>query len=265
MRKPNLSNYIFLFSLLLFSCSEDDNISITGTIHAESLQSNTVNDEYKIYIYLPPNFDSSQIYDVIFQLDADYQFDGLAKTIETMVNENSINPKILIGIGYPNGDMRDRDYTISEISGNQAGSGGAENFYKFLTTELMPYIKNRYPVNLNNCTLVGHSLGGLFVYYSLLNQTTQTNKFSNYIAQSPSLWWDGGEIFNMEQNSQTLEGKLYSNVGEFENATMRSLSDEMKQRLSTKPNLQIQFQTIHHASHTDTKNNNYESFEFIFN
>ena len=56
-------------------------------------------------------------------------------------------------------------------------------FLAFIDTELKPFIAARYPANVEDSTLVGGSLGGLFTLHVLF---TSPNSFSRYIAFSPS-------------------------------------------------------------------------------
>jgi hypothetical protein len=91
-------------------------------------------------------------------------------------------PTIIVGV--LNVD-RDRDLTPTHVAENKT-SGGADKFLAFLKNELIPYINRTYPSNGDN-TIFGHSFGGLFVMYALLNEP---QVFSSYIAADPSFWWD---------------------------------------------------------------------------
>jgi len=50
----------------------------------------------------------------------------------------------------------------------QYGNGGEEDFLVFLRDELLPAVRNRYPV-ANRIILTGHSQGGLFAHYAFLH------------------------------------------------------------------------------------------------
>ncbi len=65
-------------------------------------------------------------------------------------------------------------------------SGGAEQFRRFLETEVMPFVEERFGVG-GRRALMGESLAGLFVIDTLLSQPSL---FDDYVAISPSLWWD---------------------------------------------------------------------------
>lgn len=257
-----------LFSLLILyisltACNKETVPSIGGRVEIENFKSKLVNENYKLYFYTPANFDQFKSYDIIFQLDADYQFYGLVNTIETLVSQKKLDQKILVGVGYSGADMRERDYTFKINNSNF--EGGAPKFHDFLKEELIPFVQNKFICDSTKYTIVGHSLGGLFVYYALFNNSDST--FSNFISQSPSLWWNGADIFKLEANSKFSNSKLYSNIGEFENSTMRSLFEEMRKRINNPKyqNIKSKFSVIQMSTHTRTKINNYEAYEFIFN
>jgi hypothetical protein len=88
--------------------------------------------------------------------------------------------------------LRVRDYTFPKAPERDslAASGGAKAFLDFIRTELIPYLSLHHAIDTANSTLVGHSFGGYFVLYSLLNDLKQApgnNAFVRYVAASPSL------------------------------------------------------------------------------
>ena len=143
-----------------------------------------------------------------FRLPVIYVLDGnsLFPLVSQMVNVNTSFSKALpavlvVSIGYPSNpalsradDIKDhlaqrmRDLSpATALAKPTPGSGGAADFLAFINDDLKPFIAARYPVNREDQTLVGHSLGGLFTVYAFLNAP---NAFSRYIAASPSLFWD---------------------------------------------------------------------------
>ena len=61
-----------------------------------------------------------------------------------------------------------------------------DEFLAFLRDDLMPWIAANYTVDAGDTTYFGHSLGGLFGVYALLQDPTT---FRRYALGSPSLWW----------------------------------------------------------------------------
>ena len=90
-----------------------------------------------------------------------------------------------------------------------ANNGEAEKFSNFLEKELIPFIESNYPVT-NFRTLIGHSYGGLFAVYTLINHSSL---FANYIAIDPSLDWDDQKLINEAEG--ILSTKNYQNKSLF--------------------------------------------------
>ena len=123
--------------------------------------------KYNLYISLPKEYTfNNKDYPIIYLLDADYSF-ALARQIsEHLSDRNRISESIIVGIAYANPNEykknRTRDYTPSYVSSGGYGaeyqkfSGGAESFYRFIRSELIPYLQQTYRLN-KNATFVGHS------------------------------------------------------------------------------------------------------------
>jgi pimeloyl-ACP methyl ester carboxylesterase len=94
-------------------------------------------------------------------------------------------------------NSRDHDLTPS-VQPHEAHSGGAAQFMAFLKTELIPYVKKRYPSNGVNL-VHGHSYGGLFLAYVIANDP---GLFDGYMLLDPAMWWNDKEV------PKALEEKL---------------------------------------------------------
>lgn len=81
--------------------------------------------------------------------------------------------------------LRGRDYSYPQKEGIP-GSGGGRLFTAFLQNELIPYIDSAYRTKSRDNTLIGHSLGGYYVFYNMLSSAVEDKPmFKNYIAGSP--------------------------------------------------------------------------------
>jgi len=185
----------FVFLVILFSCNKKEEKSqsnkiIIGTI--DSLFSKSLNENRKVWVYIPEGTDSKTKYPVLYLLDGDAHFFSVVGMIQQLstINGNSICPQMIV-VGITNTD-RFRDLTpthAKEVWGDTTfakASGGGEDFTKFIGEELIPYIDSHYPTTSYR-TIIGHSLGGLMVINTLIHHT---DLFSNYLAIDPSLWWD---------------------------------------------------------------------------
>ncbi|MDR6790669.1 putative alpha/beta superfamily hydrolase [Sphingomonas sp. BE138] len=65
-------------------------------------------------------------------------------------------------------------------------SGHAQRFRRFLKEELIPFVESHIGRS-GRRAVMGESLAGLFVVDTLLNEPAL---FQDYVAVSPSLWWD---------------------------------------------------------------------------
>lgn len=224
-----------------------DHPQATGEIRKHVLHSNIVNDNYDIYVRLPVGYDSASTtpYPVIFQLDVNLgildEFNVTAGHVSSMEKNLEIPSTIVVGIGYPYnegpGKGRLRDYTIpiENDSVTIGATGGSPAFYQFIKSELIPFIKEHYPIaDRNKRALFGHSLGGLFATYAF-TQRDSTSPIGGFVAASPSLWFDGGTIYkyldslSIRHVSDTC--LLYMTMGDLEGPSMNIYFDDFCSKL----------------------------------
>lgn len=185
--------------------------------------SEKVKDSFEIYVSTPAKLDTNTSYDVVYYCDANLKS---GKALRELLKRNDYKTKvdktIFVGIGHIGNFhvLRRRDFILPRIqNGDTAGHtidyGQVENFYQFLKTELVPKINSTYKTNPGNNSLIGHSLGGLFVFYCLFKNESL---FKNYYALSPSLWIDHYGIYNFNKltNGNMPEKNLYFSAGSLE-------------------------------------------------
>lgn len=195
-----------------------------------SLTSTFTDTTYDIKVYIPQQQVPTDGFPIYYVLDGLSYFGFVREGIRLQqlnATKTGVNSAIVVGICHKEEEMRPKrfiDFTAPAktlIVPDHAkgklpnGYGGAEKFYQFIDQELMPIIESQYPVNRNHQTLFGHSLGGYFALWCLF---THREKFLNYIAISPSIWWNGQELLNMAKNFITNERKnrIFIAVGERE-------------------------------------------------
>ena len=99
---------------------------------------------------------------------------------------------IIVGV-----DNIDRNHDFLPDSTKEAPTGGgADNFMRFFSSELMPFIDRKFKTEPYK-VLVGHSYGGLFAVHVLLNEP---DLFDAYIAIDPSIWYDKMKILQSAEN-----------------------------------------------------------------
>jgi|WetSurMetagenome_2_1015567.scaffolds.fasta_scaffold03474_2 predicted alpha/beta superfamily hydrolase len=170
-----------LLSLLL--CISGKVTSQDGyTIKQDSLKSEILSQNRKLDIYLPEGYDTSAAkFPVIYVLDADGRDQHTVPTARFLFL-NSKMPKVIV-VGVKNID-RNHDFLPDSSKGTPTG-GGADKFIQFFKNELIPYVDKNYKSEPYK-VIVGHSFGGLFAMYALLNDP---GLFEAYIAIDPSFWY----------------------------------------------------------------------------
>ena len=171
-------------------------------------------------VHLPAGYGTSQAsYPVVYLLDAGRNFHHTTGTINALSAAGHIPEMIVVAI---NNTDRTRDLTPTADSPDpetgEVGmptAGGADNFLRFINEELIPHVEETYRT-VPFRTLIGHSFGGLFALHALV---TSPDTFDAYIAISPSLQWDDGELV---QRAQTTLGGM----DELDKYVFMSIADE---------------------------------------
>jgi predicted alpha/beta superfamily hydrolase len=184
------------------------------------LDSTNTHESYRIYVSIPAEYyiHPNKKYPAIFLLDADYSFPIVTAITNHLSDRNRIPPMFIFGIAYAGAPAyelhRTQDYTPTYVADGGYGaqyqklSGGAPKFAAFLQSELIPYLNQSFRLN-DQRTLVGHSFGGLFGSWSMLNNPAL---FSSYIIVSPSLWYDNNYMFKLEKTYAKSHKQLPVNV-----------------------------------------------------
>ena len=93
--------------------------------------------------------------------------------------------------------------------------GGQIDVFLSQLNRVHEYISKNYSVRESKIGFLGHSLGGLCVLEGYLSQ--QLPFVTDYLAVSPSLWWDQGTFFErLERTNITDKKRVAIAVGEDE-------------------------------------------------
>jgi predicted alpha/beta superfamily hydrolase len=142
---------------------------------------------YHIYVMIPEETKKDKIYPTVYLLDGGITYPLLSSYYKYLHNGKEVPQVIIVGISYgtndwQKGNMRSRDFTAE--AADRSFWGGAPEFSKFLSSELIPFIENHYPSDSTQRIIFGQSLGGQFVLYTAL---TNPSLFWGYIASNPAL------------------------------------------------------------------------------
>jgi uncharacterized protein len=163
----------------------------------------------------------------------------------------STSDAIVVGIGYPEADdpketfrvsftRRDHDLTpVADAAVQQSmekahkrpvPNGDAAGFHLFIRDELIPFIETEYRADPAKRILVGHSYGGLFALFGLLQAP---NLFETLIVGSPTLSYGNHLMFEQEEAFakayKRLPVRIFLFVGELEeDLNDRTMTDTLR-------------------------------------
>ena len=167
------------------------------TIKAGKRHENSEIRRYRLFIAVPEKPAPREGFPLVLLLDGNTTFKPAIKQAPDAV---------IVAIGYPGDEKKEivkrRFYDLTSYApadkiplreGMEAPkTGGEEEFRSLIEKKILPEILMELPVDRNNITLFGHSLGGLFVMKSFLS--AESHGFSTYCAADPSIWWNGHEF-----------------------------------------------------------------------
>ncbi|MCJ8273028.1 MAG: alpha/beta hydrolase-fold protein [Psychrosphaera sp.] len=211
--RQSLNHLFLLLALALCSLAATANQTLTFGFE-ETIKSTILNEERLIYVSLPNGYETntSTRYPVLYTLDGNTHFKRVVGTVEWLsVSANMIPHHIVVAITNV---ARFRDFTPTKPkSAGERPAGGADKFLGFIGDELIPYIDKKYRTTAFR-TLTGHSLGGLLTIHALLTRPTM---FRSYVAMSPFLRFDDGEIVNRAakvlKSSSELNASFFMTLG----------------------------------------------------
>lgn len=162
--------------LSISTCAQKTPDAVYSNVSVHKIQSEILNEERTIFIYLPEDYSTNKDYPILYILDG-HRPDYFDKAFAAF-NDDKVGKHIIVGINTK--ENRNRDMIPVKME-TRPTAGGGENFLKFLESDLKPYINKNYKSNGFEI-LYGGSTAGLFVIYAILNSP---NLMDGYIASSP--------------------------------------------------------------------------------
>lgn len=174
----------------LFSNAQNITVS-TGKIQTfDNFKSKFV-DARNVAVWLPDGYSDQEKYAVLYMHDGNMLFDAnltwnkqaweVDETAGNLIATNKTKKFIVVGI-WNNGDFRHSEYFPQKIIANIPESTRkivvqeqlknkpqADNYLKFLVTELKPFIDNKFSTkkDMKNTFIAGSSMGGLISLYAI--------------------------------------------------------------------------------------------------
>ncbi|WP_026776191.1 alpha/beta hydrolase [Polaribacter sp. Hel_I_88] len=230
---------------------------------------------HKVWLYLPPNYDSSEEkYPVIYMHDAQNLFDDATSFVGEWDVDGTLNAlyektgKGFIVVGVENGgEKRIEEYT--PYKNEKYGGGKGAIYIDFLANELKPYIDKNYRTETNseNTAIIGSSLGGLISFYGGLKYPTVFGKIG---ALSTSFWFSSDKINDFAtKNGNQQNSKIYFLVGGKEGDSMIPDTENMAKLLTDLgfPKDHIKTKIVEEGKHTESfwEVEFLEVIEFLYN
>jgi predicted alpha/beta superfamily hydrolase len=184
---------LFFITLITFACQFAVARDVIMLGHELIMHSNALNEERIMSVALPENYDESKNhYPVLYVLDGETHFRHASAAV-AYLSDNGYLPEMIV-VALTNVD-RNRDFSPVHVD-NIATSGGAETFLTFISDELIPLVNKNYRTSGYDI-LMGHSFGGVFAVYCLLEKP---GLFDAYIAVSPFLQFADEHMVHEAEN-----------------------------------------------------------------
>jgi enterochelin esterase-like enzyme len=222
-----LSILIFVIFPVSIVSAQDEPLSDDSLIRSISLGSEamvisspTNDQDYLIHVYLPIGYrdDASKLYPVLYLFDPWYTFGTVTDQIRLAgVGDRELPDIIVVGVGYPGIlDQLGPDRILSRRIRDLNPDREPEPFLEFLTKTLIPHIDSTYNSDPNDRAIMGHSYGGDFVLYTLVNAPEM---FHRFIAASPG--YSPVCITCELENGIDISGVIFLSAGEIDGPSPR--------------------------------------------
>lgn len=225
--------YISLFFFFFLANGLAQDLTMKGHV----VKTTASKKEYQVYVSLPSSYtkEDQTRYPVLFVLDAYYAYPLVSSFAKLLEASQEIEDVIIVAIG-------DRDQTQSTwyksrmvdfspsndpqvdqeianglgVSISEVTTGKANEFLQGMREDILPFIDRTYKTTADR-GIVGHSVGGLFVVYSLIHGQDLFNKYG---VNSPSLFWNNNELIkDVElafQTNKDVKANVFVSYGALE-------------------------------------------------
>jgi uncharacterized protein len=231
--------FLYIFVNCGAYCQENpQNVNASNEII--KFHSKTVKDDFYLQIHLPEKYlsEKDRKFTTVYVLDGNVYFGVVCKIAEQYEAIGLMPPVIVVGIGYKNLSQmetkRSRDFLFPKANPeyqDEFKSGGGEKFLSALINEIVPYVDGQLRTKPENRILLGHSFGGYFCLFALLNNLNQQNDvFRSYIAASPSIDYNNQYLlsqFAQVSHDFKVPKLVYTSIGDLEDQEERGQKEKI--------------------------------------
>ncbi len=187
---------------------------------------------YRIFLFMPKGEPPAAGWPLLVMTDGNATFPfAFASTVTQAPYPTGTNVDwgVIAAIGYPSDEPYNalrrawdlgpppiKSYPPYFEGGPPVRIGGTGELLDFIENQLIPRLDEMVRTNATRRSLFGHSFGGLFTLYALFKRP---ELFSNWIAASPTIYWEDREILNNEASRKRIAGPpafLHLSAGEYE-------------------------------------------------
>jgi len=200
-----------------------------GDSRYQLFDSEIIGRDFHLYVSLPEDYEGSdELYPTVYLLDGGNLFPMLTPYYRYLNVGEEVPDAILVGITYGSDDFEGGNYRSTDFtapSDEREYWGGAANYQRFMSDELMPLIETQYRSDSSRRIVFGQSIGGQFVLYTAL---TRPGLFWGHIASNPAL--HRNLPFFLERHNEAGENKerssLFVGSGTLDDPTFREPAQE---------------------------------------
>ncbi|MBO9126615.1 MULTISPECIES: alpha/beta hydrolase [unclassified Rhizobium] len=205
--------------------------ALPGTVHFD-LEPIDGGAPYRIFLFIPKGEPPAGGWPLLVTTDGNATFPfAFASTVTQAPYPTGTNVEwgVIAAIGYPCDEPYDafrrawdlgpppvKSYPPYFEGGPPVRIGGTGQLVDFIEHRLFPRLDAITRIDRTRRSLFGHSFGGLFTLYTLFERPSL---FTNWIAASPTIYWEASEILNNEAARQPIIGPaafLHLSAGEYE-------------------------------------------------
>lgn len=175
------------------------------------ISSSVLGEERQIIVRVPESYHRGTAkYPIVYMLDGHQPH---IRMMEGILDQQAFAGRIpeLILVSIPNVN-RYRDLTPTKTT--LEGSGGGDNFLRFIESEVFPLVEKNYRTEPYRI-FAGHSLAGLTAVHAMITRPTM---FNAYVAASPGLQWDSEHVIKkateLFKSKPELNKSLFIAVGD---------------------------------------------------
>jgi predicted alpha/beta superfamily hydrolase len=214
-------------------------------VESFTFQSPSMGVRYSINVGMPEDYKAGdgKKYPALVVTDGDFTFGNVYESASTL--RGRITPLIVISIGTsreegeaehvrrrvyefspPGWDRKDHlgqevEHACKSLNSSpDRCTGGAAKFLTAISTEMIPLLAARFPIDTAQLGLFGISAGGFFATWVMFQPNTP---FNNYIISSPGMAYGNGETFRQEadyaKTHKDLAVGVYMAAGSLEATT----------------------------------------------